>query len=108
MNKLMLIVGVFVAVVYFGGSNVPKVLRDNKKMLCGVLVGVVLSVLIGPTLEGYHEVGHTDSTGGQIGDGGGSQRIMQALRGGSQGKLINTIQHMGVDVTARDQQAGNP
>ena len=63
MNKLMLIVGVIVAGVYFGGSNVPKVLRDNKKMLCGVLVGVVLSVLMGSRLEGYHGLPHDDVSG---------------------------------------------
>ena len=35
MNQLMLIVVVLVAFVYFGGSNVPKVLRDNKEILLG-------------------------------------------------------------------------
>ena len=43
----MLVIIVFVAFVYFGGSNVPKVLRDNKEMLLGVVVGIVLYSFFG-------------------------------------------------------------
>ena len=32
MNQLMLIVIVLVVFVYFGGANVPKSLRENKKL----------------------------------------------------------------------------
>ena len=54
MNQLMLVIIVFVAFVYFGGSNVPKVLRDNKEMLLGVVVGIVLYSFLGMRLEGIN------------------------------------------------------
>lgn len=87
MNKLILIVGVLVAFVYFGGSTVPKVLRDNKKMLGGVLVGVILSVLMGPTLEGMHDgtehgnIGDTMAAGNTAADEQDVQTLLSAMRG---------------------------
>ena len=53
MNQLMLIVVVLVAFVYFGGSNVPKVLRDNKEILLGLAGGLVLCSFFGLRLEGF-------------------------------------------------------
>jgi len=38
----MLAVVALVLFVYFGGSNVPKILRDKKEMLLGVVGGLVL------------------------------------------------------------------
>ena len=53
MNNLMLVVVVLVLFVYFGGSNVPKVLRDNKEMLLGAAGGLVLCSFFGMRMEGW-------------------------------------------------------
>lgn len=39
--------------VHFGGSNVPKVLKDNKQMVYGVTIGLVLCSFFGVKVEGY-------------------------------------------------------
>tara|TARA_B100001094_G_scaffold325501_1_gene379950 strand:+ start:469 stop:876 length:408 start_codon:yes stop_codon:yes gene_type:complete len=52
MNTLLIIV-VVVALCYFGGAKCPKVLKDNKEMLLGVLVGLALCSFMGVRLEGY-------------------------------------------------------
>lgn len=51
MNTLLIIV-VVVALCYFGGAKCPKVLKDNKEMLLGVLVGLALCSFMGVRLEG--------------------------------------------------------
>ena len=56
----MLIVVVLVAFVYFGGSNVPKVLRDNKELLLGVVAGLVLCSFMGLKLEGFDDISGCD------------------------------------------------
>ena len=38
--------------VHFGGSNVPKVLKDNKQMVYGVTIGLVLCSFFGVNVEG--------------------------------------------------------
>ena len=43
MNGLLLPLFALVAFTYFGGQNVPKVLKDNKQMLLGIFVGSLLS-----------------------------------------------------------------
>ena len=48
----MLIVLVLVLFIYFGGSNVPKVLRDNKELLLGLTGGLVLCSFFNLRLEG--------------------------------------------------------
>ena len=53
MNQVLLFITVLVIFVYFGGSNVPKVLRDNKQMLLGVFGGLVLFSFMGIRLEGF-------------------------------------------------------
>jgi len=53
MNNLMLIVVVLVLFVYFGGSNVPKILRDNKEMLLGGAGALVLCSFFGFRMEGF-------------------------------------------------------
>jgi hypothetical protein len=53
MNQLMLVALAVVAFCYFGGNNCPSVLRQNKEMLLGVLVGLVLCSFMGLRLEGY-------------------------------------------------------
>ena len=63
MNTLMLVIVAVVAFVYFGGSNVPSVLRKNKELLLGVVIGLFLCSFMGLRLEGIHVDGaeHTDS-----------------------------------------------
>jgi hypothetical protein len=53
MNPLMLLVVALVIFVYFGGKNVPSVLRQNKEMLLGVVIGLVLCSFMGMRLEGF-------------------------------------------------------
>jgi hypothetical protein len=53
MNTLLIIVVVVVVgFCYFGGNKCPKVLKDNKEMLLGVLVGLALCSFMGVRLEG--------------------------------------------------------
>jgi len=49
----MLLVVLGVAFVYCGGSNVPAVLRNNKQLLGGVVVGLFLCSFFGLRLEGF-------------------------------------------------------
>ena len=51
MNQLLLFITILVIFSYFGGSNVPKVLKDNKQMLLGVVIGLVLPS-VGVNIEG--------------------------------------------------------
>ena len=46
----LLLLGLF---VHFGGSNVPKVLKDNKQMVYGVTIGLVLCSFFGVNVEGF-------------------------------------------------------
>ena len=52
MNQLLLFITILVIFSYFGGSNVPKVLKDNKQMLLGVVIGLVLPS-VGVNIEGF-------------------------------------------------------
>jgi hypothetical protein len=53
MNQLMFLVIVLALFVYFGGSMVPSVLKQNKEMLLGGAVGLVLCSFMGLRLEGW-------------------------------------------------------
>jgi len=53
MNNLLLIVVAVVGLIYFGGPNVPSVLRRNKEMLLGVVVGLIIGPFMGVGLEGF-------------------------------------------------------
>ena len=64
MNQFTLLVIILVVFIYYGGSNVPKVLKDNKELLLGVVVGLVLCSFLGMRLEGV--------TGGENGAAGGN------------------------------------
>ena len=55
MNQLILVVVALVALCYFGGNYCPAVLKNNKKMLLGVVVGLVLCSFFGMRLEGMVE-----------------------------------------------------
>ena len=53
MNQFTLLVIILVVFTYYGGSNVPKVLKDNKELLLGVVGGLVLCSFLGMRLEGF-------------------------------------------------------
>ena len=53
MNMVSLVLVAIVAFTYFGGQNVPKVLKDNKQMILGVFVGVLLHQFMGVGVEGF-------------------------------------------------------
>ena len=53
MNQVTLLVIILVVFTYYGGSNVPKVLKDNKELLLGVVGGLVLCSFLGMRLEGF-------------------------------------------------------
>tara|TARA_B100000963_G_C22465582_1_gene597739 strand:+ start:146 stop:388 length:243 start_codon:yes stop_codon:yes gene_type:complete len=53
MNQLFLGIVALVAFTYFGGSNVPNVLKNNKQVLLGVLIGLVLGSFFGVSVEGF-------------------------------------------------------
>ena len=50
MNQFTLLIIALVIFTYYGGSNVPKVLRDNKEILLGVVGGLVLCSFTGMRL----------------------------------------------------------
>jgi hypothetical protein len=52
MNQLMLLVVLLVAFCYFGGKYCPSVLKQNKEMLLGVVIGLALCSFMGMRLEG--------------------------------------------------------
>jgi hypothetical protein len=69
MNTLMLAVIALVAFIYCGGSRVPPVLRQNKDMILGASVGLVLCSFFGMRLEGMfgHSSKRTRHPGGSLG-----------------------------------------
>jgi hypothetical protein len=55
MNPLMLVVVALVVFCYFGGNYCPAILKKNKEMLLGVVIGLVLSSFFGVRLlEGFN------------------------------------------------------
>ena len=55
MNTLMLVALAVVALCYCGGKYCPSVLKQNKEVVLGVLVGMALSSFAGLKLEGIVE-----------------------------------------------------
>ena len=55
MNRLLLFSIVLVLFIFYGGKNVPKVMKDNKGMLLGIVGGLVLCSFLGMNLEGWDE-----------------------------------------------------
>ena len=53
MNTLMLVALAVVALCYCGGKYCPKVLKQNKEMVLGVLVGMALCSFAGLKMEGF-------------------------------------------------------
>ena len=62
MNTLLLILVVIVAYCYFGGNNCPAVLKQNKEMLLGVVVGYFMKPYVDNLL--YREGIFSDFTRG--------------------------------------------
>ena len=53
MNRLLLFSIVLVLFIFYGGKNVPKVMKNNKEILLGIVGGLVLCSFLGMNLEGY-------------------------------------------------------
>ena len=51
MNMILLVLIAIIGFTYFG-QNVPNVFKDNKQLLLGVLVGVLLQIYTGELVEG--------------------------------------------------------
>ena len=73
MNQFTLLVIILVVFTYYGGSNVPKVLKDNKEILLGVVGGLVLCSFLGMRLEGV--IGGTGATGSGTGGNGACEEL---------------------------------
>ena len=70
MNTLLILIVIVVAFSYYGGKNVPSLLRNNKEILLGVLVGYCLHFFTGNLIEGNgHGSGHLNNNQ-YIGPGG--------------------------------------
>ena len=54
MNTLMLVVLAVVLLCYCGGRFCPKVLKENKEVVLGVLVGMALCSFAGLRMEGIY------------------------------------------------------
>ena len=77
MNTLLIVLVAVVGFCYFGENKCPKVLKDNKEMLLGVLVGMALCSFMGLKIEGfcYHD---SDCPRGEVcrhGRGGSSRCV---------------------------------
>ena len=53
MNQFTLLVIILLIFTYYGDSYVPKVLKENKELLLGVVGGLVLCSFLGMRLEGF-------------------------------------------------------
>lgn len=66
MNIVFIAVIVLVLFVYFGGKNVPDVLKKNKEMLLGFVVGLVASSFMGGNLVEGNDNGDGDGGKGCV------------------------------------------
>lgn len=67
MNMIMLLIVAAVVFAYYGGASCPKVLKDNKQMLLGVVVGLLLGSFFGVRIEGMTTgITGTGITGSEI------------------------------------------
>ena len=53
---IMLSIVAVAVFAYYGGASCPKILKDNKQMLMGVVVGLLLGSFFGVRLEGFAEL----------------------------------------------------
>ena len=76
----MLLVVALVALCYFGGNYCPAVLRKNKEMLLGVVVGLALCSFMGMRMEGFATADEcaAQCTGGIFKEGRGGTGERQA------------------------------
>mgnify|MGYP001280182921 CR=1 FL=1 len=91
MNTLLIVVVSVVGFCYFGGNKCPKILKHNKEMLLGVLIGLALCSFMGVKLEGLGEVECRERIsriyddilggGGSIDVGEMEEAIRQCMRG---------------------------
>ena len=64
MNPLIIIIVALVALCYFGGNYCPSVLKKNKEMLLGVVVGIGLCSFMDMRLEGMSSLKREEQAGG--------------------------------------------
>ena len=50
--KVLLFIFAIVCFTWFGGSNVPGILKNNKEILLGIFIGIILNQYMGNTIEG--------------------------------------------------------
>ena len=55
MNQLVILVVALVVFIYFGGKYVPKVLKDNKQIMLGLVGGIVLCSFMCKSVEGFRD-----------------------------------------------------
>ena len=70
MNTLMLVALAVVALCYCGGKYCPSVLKQNKELVLGVLVGMALCSFAGLKLEGWLDGTTMDEKANTCCDGG--------------------------------------
>ena len=63
MNPLIIIIVALVALCYFGGNYCPSVLKKNKEMLLGVVVGIALCSFMDMRLEGMSMMASSERRG---------------------------------------------
>jgi len=63
MNPLIIIIVALVALCYFGGNYCPSVLKKNKEMLLGVVVGIALCSFMDMRLEGMSTMASSERRG---------------------------------------------
>ena len=56
MNNLLIFGLVIVGFSYFGGKSCPILLKDNKEMILGVLIGLVICSFYGFKIEGFESL----------------------------------------------------
>lgn len=52
MNMMLMLMIALVAFAYYGGASCPKMLKDNKEMLLGVIVGLFVGKHFSMKIEG--------------------------------------------------------
>ena len=57
---IMLLVVALVVFAYYGGASCPKILKDNKQMLLGVVVGLLMGSFFGVRIEGLSNINGED------------------------------------------------
>ena len=66
---IMLSIVAVAVFAYYGGASCPKILKDNKQMLMGVVVGLLLGSFFGIRIEGITDPEETTETEETTGTG---------------------------------------